>query len=348
MKILLLNPFDAYAGSQRIGRDVIELLVSAEHDVRVRLGFGGGGFLSGLHGVKADLDCSNVRTRKLLYPLWSLLVSLPVALSALSGRVVWANTVYAAPPALIAALVCPHRVVMHLHETNFPRIFRPFLRLMLYRGVSVICVSADQAVRIGLPATVLPNAVDVPAHDAFSARNRLLFVGTTQPIKGLSLFVAVCEDLKDFPLHKVAYLSDEARHDRHLVGAARQAGIEIVFGESAPEILYRDGFLLLQATDPAIAAETFSLVAVEAMARLVPVASGGVTVLPEVLDDALAFDIPSRDPQLISDAIRSLHADRVRQDALRAACVRRRPFYSKAAFTERVLGFLRQMDTPSL
>lgn len=344
MRLLLLNPFDAHAGSQRIGRDLAVLLRGAGHDVRVRLGFGGGGFLSELPGVATDLDLASVRVRKLLYPLWALLVALPVAFSALRGRIVWANTIYAAPPALLAALLCPRRVALHLHEAGFPQTFKPILRLMARRGVWLICVSADHAARIGLPAKVLYNPVSISATDAASARDRFLFVGTTQSSKGFALFVAVCAHVRDLPLRAAAYLSDEARHDQALVAAARDAGIDIVFGESNPDMLYRDGFLLLQASDPAFCNETFSLVAVEAMTRGVPVAGAGTTVLGEVLDGALAFDVPSRDPAEIADAIRALHADPARHDALRTAGRQRRAIFSEQAFIDRIEDLLGQMD----
>ncbi|RSV14199.1 hypothetical protein CA236_16715 [Sphingomonas sp. ABOLG] len=344
MKLLLLNPFDAYAGSQRIGRDMARLLAAAGHDVQVRLGFGGGGFLSDLPETRTDLGISNVPIRKLLYPLWALLVSLPVAIAALRGRMIWANTVYAALPALLAVLLCPQRVAVHLHEATFARPFAIILRLIARRGVPIVCVSADHAARIGLPAKVLYNPVSLPDCDTPSRGDRLLFVGTTQPIKGFALFVAVGEKLDDLPLRKTAYLSDEARHDQALVARARQAGIEIVFGEANPQVLYRDGFLLLQASDPELCSETFSLVAAEAMARLVPVAGAGTTVLPEVLGNALAFDTPSRDPGEIAGAIRSLHADPARYAALRVACSSRRMTFSEGAFLERLEDILRTMN----
>ncbi|WBH15104.1 glycosyltransferase [Sphingomonas radiodurans] len=336
MKMLLLNTFDAYAGSQRIGRDMVRLLAAAGHDVQVRLGFGGGGFLRDLSETRTDVGISNVAIRKLLYPLWALLVSLPVAIAALRGRIIWANAVYATLPALLAALLCPHRVAVHLHEATFPKLFMMILRLMVWRGVLIICVSSDHAARIGLPATVLYNPVSLSHRDAPSACDRLLFVGTTQPIKGFALFVAVCDKLEALPLRKTAYLSDEARHDRTLVARARQAGIDVVFGESRPEVLYRDGFLLLQTTDSALWTETFSLVAVEAMARLVPVAGTGTTVLPEVLGEALAFNAPSRDPREIADAIRSLHANPAQHAALRSACASHRGVFSECAFLNRL------------
>lgn len=344
MRILLLNPFDAFAGSQRAASDIVDRLTEAGHQVSVRLGFGAGGFLSDLPVTTTDLNVSNVSIRKLLYPLWAMMVGLPVAMAVLRGRTVWANTIYAAPPALLAALLRPNRVVVHLHEAHFSRLFLPFLRIMIRRGARLVCVSADHAARISLPAAILYNSVASPNENILSACNRLLFVGTTQPSKGMALFVTVCEALRDVPLRQAAYLSDESRHDRALVERARRAGVEVIFGQTDPDAIYRDGFLLLQATDPALWPETFSLVAVEAIARQVPVASAGATVLHEVLGEALAFDVPSRDPITIAGLIRSLYADAARYEGLRTACARRRTTFSQHAHFERLEALLLQLD----
>ncbi|RSU59101.1 hypothetical protein BRX36_19615 [Sphingomonas sp. S-NIH.Pt1_0416] len=344
MRFLLLNPFDAYAGSQRIGLDVLAALKAAGHSVRVKLGFGGNGFLSDLPDVVPDMRTGHIRLRKVLYPFWSLLKMVPVALHVLRGDMVWANTVYAVPPALLAALLRPKRVIIHLHEVTFPRIFQPLLRLLSRKGVCLVCVSFDHARRIGLPATVLYNPVGLPALPIDNQQDRVLFVGTTQPSKGFALFVAVCRQLAEHPLRRVAYLSDETRHDPELVADAQAAGVEVVFGESDPSILYRDGFLLLQASDPALCIETFSLVAVEAMAWQVPVAGAGSSVFSEVLSDAMAFNAISRDPASIGDAIKALYADPVRHDALRAACVHRRSMFSENAFSQKIGDIIQQLD----
>lgn len=344
MKILLLNPFDAFAGSQRIARDTIDQLTDLGHDVAVKIGFGGYGFLTNLPSTTSDFDISDIPTRKLLYPFWLLWVILPVALSVLRGYTVWANTIYATPASLLAAMLCPSRVVIHLHEASFSKLFHPILRLMVKRGALLICVSADHKARIGLPATVVYNSVPLPDGDGASTCDRLLFVGTTHAMKGFDLFVSVCEELRDFPLRKAAYLSDEARHNVVLVKRARDAGIDVIFNQSDPEVLYCNGFLLLQMTDPSLWTETFSLVAVEAMARQVPVASAGSSVLSEVLGQALAFDVPSRDPKAIAHLIRDLNADPVRYKDLRIACADRRGAFSKKAYRQQLEVLLHNMD----
>lgn len=342
--VLVLNPFDAYAGSQRIGRALVVTLHALGVDVRVRLGFGGRGFLSDISEVRPDVLCNSVSIRKLLYPLWTLLALVPVAWAAARGRIIWANTVYAVSPALLAILLFPHRIVIHLHEATFPRPFLWLLRLASARNAMIVCVSADQARRIGIDATILPNPVRQPCADPSSAMDRFLFIGTTQPMKGLALFVDVARLLDGTGLRMTAYLSDEDRQDHALVEAARAAGIQAIFREQSPDAMYRDGFLLLVGTDPRLWSETFSLVAAEAVAALVPVGGAGATVLPEVLGDALAFNEPGRDPVVIAQAVRRLRADPAWHARLREACAQRRAEFSEGMFEKRVGTLLRKME----
>lgn len=339
-RVLLLHCFDAYAGAQRIGAAIVTQLRARGVDVDVKLGFGTRGFLSDLPGVSADIGSNHIPTRKLIYPLWSLAALIPVAWSAARGRTIWINAVYALLPALLATMLFPHRTVIHLHEAAFPRIFHDILKLAAWRGATIVCVSKDQARRVGVEALVLPNPVPIPVVDTPSRRNRLLFIGTTQAIKGFSLFIAVCERLPDIDCEVTAYLSDEDRCDTALVARARQAGIGVIFGERSPDAMYANGFLVLVCTDPALWTETFSLVAAEAVAHLVPVAGPGISVLPEVVGEALAFDEPDRDPARIAADIVSLREAPERHAALRRACVAQRPHLSTTAFTDRLLALL--------
>lgn len=343
-RLLLVNAFDAHAGSQRVGQSIVTSLWRAGFDVAVKLGFGGRGFLSELPGIVPDVHCNHVPTRKLLYPFWVFTALTPIAWAAGRGRIIWANSVYAIAPALLAILLFPHRTVVHLHEASFPLAIRLLLRLAVWRGSAIVCVSVDQARRIDIDAHILPNAVVLPTVDPPSGGNRLLFVGTTHPIKGFQLFVSVCERLRHVPLQAVAYLSDAAVHEQELVARARTAGISVFFGERSPAAMYRDGFLLLMSSDARLVSETFSLVAAEAVAWLVPVGGAGAAVLPEVLGDALAFNEPSRDPDRIANAIADLQGDPERQVALRHACEARRPHFSETEFVDRIVGLLQNLQ----
>lgn len=347
-RVLFVQPFDAYAGSQRVAEAIVVAFAAAGVDVAIKLGFGGRGFLSDSPGVRPDIHCDHIPTRKLLYPLWVMLAVAPTAWAAVRGRVVWANTVYAIAPALLAILIAPRRTVVHLHEATFPAPFHLLVRFAAWRGARLVCVSMDQAQRLGVEAAILPNPVRRPATDDVSARkDRLLFVGTTQPIKGFDLYVQVCRRLTGVALRKMAYLSDEDRHDRALVDAARSVGIDVVFGERSPDAMYTDGFLVLLCTDARVCAETFSLVAAEAVTWLVPVAGTGITVLDEVVGEALAFNDPRRDPDLIAQAIADLHRSSDRTAALRAACAERRPHFSTEIFADRLLGLLKRQGVAS-
>lgn len=346
-KVLFIQPFDAHAGSQRVGHAVVTAFTRAGVEVSTRVGFGGRGFLSELPGVRPDIHCTHVPIRKLLYPLWVALALVPTAWAAARGRLVWANTVYAITPALLAILMVPKQTIIHLHETIFPRPFNFLLRLAAWRGSTIVCVSADQAQRLGLAAEILPNPVGPPAKDGTSREDRLIFVGTTRPIKGFSLFISVCERLTDVGLRKAAYLSDEDGHDRALVETARSLGIDIVLGERSLDAIYADGFLVLLCTDPRLWIETFSLVAAEAVTRLVPIAGTGITVLGEVVGEALAFDDPTRNPDLIARSISELYNDPARAAALRAACAERRPQFAEEVFADRILALARNRRTAS-
>lgn len=332
--VTLLNPFDAYAGSQRVATQLFAAFEALGARVRVQLGFGGHGFVSDLPDVRADLVCGSVRVRKLLFPLWSLALAPLLLLRVLRGERIWGNTIYALPPAMLAALVRPRQVFLHLHELTFPGVFRPLLRLAMRRGVRVMCVSHVHASGLGIDATILANPVAVPDLPPASARDRFLYIGTTAPMKGFALYLDVAARLGGTGLRPVAYLADLERHDAGLLAKARALGVAVHFGETAPSTLFADGFLTLLATDPELWVETFSLVAVESCAFLVPVGGAGAEVLDEVLGPALAFNIASRDPAEIAARITALAGDPARQAELRAACEVRRGLYTMDRFRE--------------
>lgn len=345
--LLVIHSFDAHAGAQRIGNALVTILAAAGVDVHVRLGFGGRGFLSEIPGVRPDVRCNHIPTRKLLYPLWALLALVPVAWAAGRGRIIWVNAIYAIGPALLAIMLFPRRTVIHLHEATFPRPFHWLLHLARWRGATIICVSADQARRIGVEAIILHNPVRQSAANLSSRMDRFLFIGTTQPMKGLALFIEVVRLLDDAGLRAAAYLSDEGHADQALVNAARSAGIDVIFGERSPEAMYRDGFLVFMGTDASLVSETFSLVAAEAVAALVPVGGAGATVLSEVLGDALAFNEASRDPATIANAVHRLHAAPETMARLRQACAERRVHFSEAIFEQRLLRLLQGLEVKS-
>ena len=192
---------------------------------------------------------------------------------------------------------------------------------------------------LGLPATLLPNAVGAgEPPDPPKERDRLVFVGTASAEKGWPLFLEIVRRLDAPGLAPHAFLAGgiDAPCPAALAEAAA-LGILVTVGQTDPAKHHARGFLALQLTDPALADETFSLVAAEAIWHLVPVGGAGAAVLPEVAGDALAFNIASRDPQTIAAAIETLWARPDRHAALVAAAALKRLDHRVDRFAEQAL-----------
>lgn len=335
--VLLLHPFDAIAGSQRVVLNIAQALCNGGCSVDVRLGFGSNGFVSTWSGVRRFLDINNNTLRKILYPFWLIAIFPRVLRGVFNGEVIWANTIHAAPAVFAALIFVPHRVIIHVHEVNFPRLFMCFLRFAGRRGATLLCVSDFHKQLLKLDAQVLFNCVPFEVdHELSSGRTSLVYVGNTSPEKGFSLFIEVAKRLKSSVLISVAFLPSISRCDPSLVKAARIAGITVNFGVTDPEEMYRNGYLSLLCSDPTLCTETFSLVAVESMSCLVPVASAGSCVLKEILRDAQVFDVPDRDPDRIVSEINELLSNQFRYEAFVQACRTQRAEYSFDRFRQNV------------
>lgn len=334
---VILHPFDAIAGSQRVAVNIAQALETDGYSVDVILGFGSDGFVSRWVGVKRFLNVNNIMVRKILYPVWLFAVVPRILRAVVTGEIVWANTVHAAPAAFLAILFAPRRVVIHVHEVEFPRVFMYFLRFASSLGATLLCVTDFQRRALSLDAQTLPNCVSVLA-EATVARNKhkLVFVGNTSAAKGFPMFIEVARSLTGSGLTPVAFLPSPDRSNQVLLAQAESAGIIVRYGVTDPYEMYEAGYLSLLCTDPDIWTETFSLVAVESMSCLVPVASAGTRVIKEILAQSLAFDVPSRDPEKIASEIRMLLSDPARYEFLVEACRVRREEYTLELFQRRV------------
>ena len=339
--VLLLNAFDAFAGSQRVAAALADLLEARGVAVELRLGFGCTGFISGRPRTSTFLPIDRISTRKLFYPLWLLSIMPRVLRVALGGGVVWANTVYGAPATLPALLFAPGRVVIHVHEIEFPTLFRWLLSFAVRRGATLVCVSKFQRTVLGLPALILPNGVGTTLSPPPKRRCRFVFVGTTAPAKGFALFVSVARALTGSGLEPVAYLPSRQGANHSLLAEAESVGVALHFGVTDPDEMFADGFLSLLATDPALWTETFSLTCAESIWNLVPVVSAGTLVAAEIAGSALAFDVSDRDPAAIAAQVRALLADPVRFAALVDSCAAQRTEFSLERFGDRAAAIVR-------
>lgn len=306
--------------------------------VRVRLGFGRTGFISRLPTISRFMAVESPFLRKLLYPVWVGVSMVQSAIASMRRQIVWANTIHAAPSVLLSLMIAPKRVVLHLHEIEFPSPFRIFLKLAILRGATIVCVSDFQARQLRVPAQLLPNGFGLPpAPSAPALRNRFLFVGNTKPLKGFELYLRVAERLHVGGVVAVAFLSGTRdTEDAGLVSRAESIGVDLHFAVTDPAIMFADGFACFLASNPSIATETFSLVAAESVWYLVPVISAGSAVLPEICGTALAFDAPDRNPDRIVKEIEALASDPDRYACLVGACADRRQEFEVERFASRL------------
>lgn len=347
-RIILVNPFDAYAGSQRVASRLVSSFQSLGYGCDILSGFGGSGFLADLNPSFTFSRTENIRKRKALYPFWIILSNFLIMVALIRRRqtIAWANTIYAVPSLMMAMIFFPRKLVIHIHENDFPAILRHTLRFASRRGARILAVSAYHARKLGLGSiNVLPNAVgDAPPPD-HGPGSRLLFVGSAQPMKGLPLFREIVAELQHADSLKakpVAYLAGLARDaSAEILSDLAETGIQAVFGETRTEMIFADGWLYLQLTDPALADETFSLVTAEAVWHCVPVGAAGADVVNEVAAGAIAFNIASRDARAIAEAILNLQNDPDAYARLVAGCEERRKDYAQHLYQQRVDELLR-------
>jgi glycosyltransferase involved in cell wall biosynthesis len=329
LPIMIVQAFDAHAGAQRIAAALAQALRSKGFDARLWLGFGRRGFVSDARPEWRFMGTEQPLRRKLLYPLWLIAANVVALVAVLRGAAMWTNSIAAVPAAFPFMLFAPKRLVIHLHETGLPRIAKRIIGWAGSRGACVLAVSEYHRDRLGLDCRVLHNAVgegEPPGPPA--RRDRVIFVGSTRPMKGLPLFIDVAQRLAGSGLALHAFLAaGPTPPDADAVTAARAAGVQVTIGETDPRRLFADGFVFLQTTDPLLWDETFSLVTAEALWQLVPVGAAGSRVLAEVAGPALAFNCGARDADAIAKQILALVADRAMYDALVSACfIERRRF----------------------
>jgi len=337
--ITLVHAFDAHAGAQRVAAALAWVLRDRGLGLRLWLGFGDQGFVSEAVPGWRFLPTRTPRWRKLLYPIWLVAINVAMVGVLLRGDRVWVNSIAAVPAAGPFLLFAPRRLVIHLHENRLPGLARTIVSWAGRRGAVVIAVSRHHAKQLGLACKVLPNAVGQGAPPSAPAvRNRLVFVGTTSAMKGFPLFLAIVQRLGIADLRPTAFLAGGPdTPTEQALASARALGIETRVGERDAAVHHADGFLLLQLTDPLMADETFSLVSAEAVWHLVPVGGGGAAVLSEVAGKALAFNMGSRDPDAMAEAIRALWTDRPRYQGLLEACGAERSRFSLDRFADEVV-----------
>jgi glycosyltransferase involved in cell wall biosynthesis len=345
-RLIVIHAFDAHAGAQRVAATLATGLRMRGQRVSLWLGFGVTGFVSEAGPTWRFAPLERVSARKLLYPIWLVVASCAMLFQLPGRNRVWANSIHAFPVAWPFLLFAPGRLILHVHENNPAPPFMWLIRFAVRRGTRVVSVSRYHATRLGVQTRVLRNAVHAAEGQPRLPAPALLFVGTAQPAKGFALFLEIVRCLAGSGLEPIACLAGGAlAPPPSVTEAAAAAGIRVVIGETDTARIYAGGWLTLQLTDPALADETFSLVAAESVWHLVPVGAAGAVVVDEVAEGAVAFNIASRNPEDIADAIRALQADPVRHAALVQGCTQRREDFRLGRFLDGAEAILRETAT---
>jgi glycosyltransferase involved in cell wall biosynthesis len=302
-ELIFVNAFDALAGSQRVAVSLFRAFLDLKIPFKIYLGFGNVGFISEFGGVDRFSSVNLPVIRKLLYPFWVLFLWPKILYAIFKKKIIWANAVYAIPAILPAVLFSPSRLVIHVHEVDFSVIIKILLFFAARQGVCILCVSNFHRERVFTGAKVLLNSVMSSGWAKRQDVPTILFVGNATALKGFPLFIEVIKLLPAHQFRAVACVPSISAASNDLIERAFLAGIEIRVGISDPAQIYTEASLLLQCTDPNLWTETFSLVVVEAISFAVPVATVGLMVAGEILGDAIAFDVPVRDPTVIAAKI---------------------------------------------
>jgi glycosyltransferase involved in cell wall biosynthesis len=218
----------------------------------------------------------------------------------------------------------------YLPNTPAPKLATMHLPLAWYPesvfelpGIVLCCVSQSQArtARDGLPLPVVPNGIALALYPAAAVRgDYLLWLGRVCPEKGAAIALRVARKL-DLPLIAAGPVHPFASHQEYFDGQVaplldeKRSWIGPVGRERKTQLLAAARCVLI----PSLAAETGSLVAMEAIASGTPVIAFRAGALPEIVESGVTgFIVDSEDE--MAHAVHRIHeisSARCREEARR-------------------------------
>lgn len=302
-KILVVHPFDAFGGSQRVTLGSIHSFETEFDVVKSLVVFGGNGFLTQSKDCLVLLNISSSFVRKILYVISIPLISLIILYFALRRYKIYAATYYSAPYLFFTALVYPAKCILHLHEIEVPNLIKFYVDLLARSKITLLFVSGFHRNKVKLPGKIVLNYVDYADHIQPTYINpcvaKIIFVGSPTVHKGFDLFSAATALLPSTKTSIVAYVGSSS-----VLTARNQAThIQFVTGISDVAEIYDSNSILLLCTDPKKVSETFSLAAAEAMSNGTLVANLGSEVASELFGKHLIINDSSRNPETISKKV---------------------------------------------
>lgn len=296
MKVLIVNAFDAYAGSQR---SLANWLSVHDEDVEydVFLFCGDGGFIADLTNCKVT---TLFKFRNILLRKVSLIIFMPffwvyLLLIFKKYNFVVGNSI----PSLflIFPLYIFNKAYIIIHEiTRVPGILVKILKRFSSKKNTMV-VSNIINKKFKIDGRVIFNAIakielTENQNEQFE-KKKVTFVGDFRKAKRFYFFIAIAELFKNTLQYQfVAYLSDEPhkQDEFRLVNKANECGIDVKYNIKDPEIFFKDAYFLVQCTDEEEWVETFSYVAAEALCYNVPIIATGVTVISELFSGSVYYN----------------------------------------------------------
>ncbi|NQV76893.1 MAG: hypothetical protein HQ490_00880 [Lutibacter sp.] len=300
MKVLIVNAFDAYAGSQR---SLANWLSVQDKDVEydVFLFCGDGGFVADLTNCKVTtlFKLRNILLRKVSLILFMPFFWIYLLLIFKKYSFVIGNS----SPALflIFPLYIFNKAYIIIHEiTRVPGILVKILKRWSSKKNTMV-VSNIINEKFKIEGRVIFNAIArielAEMGDKPFEKRKIIFVGDFRKAKRFDFFVAIAELFKNTLQYQfVAYLSHEPhkQDEFNIVNKANECGIDVKFNVKDPGIFFKDAYFLIQCTDEDEWVETFSYLAAEALSYNVPIIATGITVISELFSGSVYYNKVSK------------------------------------------------------
>ena len=248
-------------------------------------------------------------------------------------------------------------VVLTLHEFPDKRKWAAWRDAWLIRCLvdRVVAVSEATAAAYrpqlkGMPVRVIRNVLRIPPERPARSGGKPVFamIGRLGPRKGTEEFLQACARLRQAAVGFEAWLVGDwisAEEREKAVARAAELGVSdcVVFRGAVDDmaVIYRNVDLVAVPSH----AETFSLVAMEAMGSGLPVVASDVGGLPELVEDGrTGFLVPVGDAQALADRILTLLRDAaLRQTMGAAGRERARTLFSPGSYAARMLDLYRRI-----
>jgi glycosyltransferase involved in cell wall biosynthesis len=306
-KILIVNIFDSFAGSQRAIQTILRNDDASNKLVFYVLNIFGPGLISDASPQTRVFTLFKIESRRvrkigflLLFPFLFIIINF---LQLFFARII-GNTIYC------ALLLLPTRKnYVLIHEVSrLPFILKKITEILDRYNCLVVSQTVNK--KLGINGSVVYNPVDTRSkrENVANGTERLVYVGDYRNEKRFEYFIELTGNLRGIAGMKfdfVAYLPYQptpSQSEYAMVEKANAAGIELNFAQFDPSFFFENSYAVIIPTDENKWVETFSYVACEALIFGVPIVATGISVLDELYEEAILVN-KDLTPKQMSEAI---------------------------------------------